>query len=311
MLANIKKTFIPKPAILAKAAEGRQSQFNVVVNGLLTFLVGMAAILTESVCIIPFFFIKAIFLHDPSMSTNSDFMRLAQLGVTVVPIIILTLYVKFVEKRSLRTMGFVGERAVTDYLLGMVVAFVMFSACVGICVATGAMTYGGFTLDGKYLILAGMFLGFIVQGASEETVCRGFMMTSFGSKGGAIAGVLFNSLVFGALHLLNSGVTVLSITNIVRFGLFMSLLVLKLNSIWMACAIHTVWNFVQGNFYGILVSGGDFGPSVFSFDSVGGKEMINGGAFGMEGGIATTCVLTASIIAVLLLRPREPRNNAA
>ena len=91
-------------------------------------------------------------------------------------------------------------------------------------------------------------------------------------------------------------------------GDVLSFLVLKLNSIWMACAIHSVWNFVQGNFFGILVSGGSFGASVFRFDSVGGKELLNGGDFGMEGGLATTVILTVSIMIVLLIKPREPEN---
>ena len=101
---------------------------------------------------------------------------------------------------------------------------------------------------------------------------------------------------------------VLPMINLILFGVFMSVLVLKLNSIWMACAIHSVWNFVQGNFYGILVSGNDFGPSVFRFESTEGMELLNGGSFGMEGGIATSVVLTVSIIIVLLLKPREAKN---
>ena len=294
------------PAILALAGEGRQAKWNIFLNGLAAFGVGIGSIITESVFVIPIVFAYIIVTHSKMTELPVDFMVLSQLAVTAAPIVILTLYVKFAEKRSLRSMGFVREHAVTDYLLGMAVAFIMFSAGVGICVATGAMTYDGYVLGNRYLVLIAMFLGFMVQGASEETVCRGFMMTSFGSKGGALAGMLFNSLVFGALHLLNSGITVLSMVNLILFGVFMSFLVLKLNSIWMACAIHTVWNFVQGNFYGILVSGNDFGPSVFRFSSVGGKELFNGGSFGMEGGLATTIVLTISIIIVLLLSPREP-----
>lgn len=311
MLTNIKKTFTPKPAILAQAAEGRQARWNIFLNGLAAFGVGIGSLLFESFVIIPLVFIYMIATNQSKVDDFSGFMLLASLAATVAPIVILPLYVKFVEKRSLRTMGFVKEHAVTDYLLGMAVAFAMFSACVGICVASGTMTFGGYTLNGQYVMLALMFVGFMVQGASEETVCRGFMMTSFGSKGGAFAGMLFNSLVFGALHLLNSGITVLSFVNLILFGLFMSMLVLKLNSIWMACAIHTVWNFVQGNFYGILVSGNGFGVSVFRFNSVEGGELLNGGAFGMEGGLATTTILTVSIIIVLLLRPRETKNAAA
>ena len=308
MLANIKKTFSPMPAILAQAQEGKQAKWNIILNGLAAFGVGIGSVYTEAVAMIPYFIAVGMIYGATGKAVSPDTTLIAQLFVTFMPIVILTLYVKFAEKRSVRSMGFVKEHAVTDYLLGMVIAFAMFSACVGICAAGGAMSFGGYVLGGRYLTLALMFLGFLVQGASEETVCRGFMMTSFGSKGGALAGMLFNSLVFGLLHLFNSGLNVLPMINLILFGVFMSVLVLKLNSIWMACAIHSVWNFVQGNFYGILVSGNDFGPSVFRFESTEGMELLNGGSFGMEGGIATSVVLTVSIIIALLLKPREAKN---
>lgn len=314
MLANIKKTFRPLPSILTAAQAGEQMENNVFVVALLAAVIALLGIFSEAIFLLPYMVVKGVLAGVAAAQTDNlqlDLdgadMMLAQLFVTVAATIVMMLYVKHIEKRSLRTMGFVKEHAVSDYLIGMVVAFAMFAACVGICMVTGAMVFDGFVLGGRYVMLALFFVGFIIQGMSEETVCRGFMMTSLGSKGGAVAGVLFNSLFFGALHLGNSGVTVLSMVNLVLFGLFMSVLVLKLNSIWMACAIHTVWNFVQGNFFGILVSGADMGPSVFRFVSVPGMGLWNGGQFGMEGGLATSIVLTLAIVIVLLLRPRETK----
>ena len=314
MLANIKKTFRPLPSILTAAQAGEQMENNVFVVALLAAVIAILGIFAEAIFLLPYMVVKGVLAGVAAAQTGNlqlDLdgadMMLAQLLATVAATIVMMLYVKHIEKRSLRTMGFVKEHAVSDYLIGMVVAFAMFAACVGICMVTGAMVFDGFVLGGRYVMLALFFVGFIIQGMSEETVCRGFMMTSLGSKGGAVAGVLFNSLFFGALHLGNSGVTVLSMVNLVLFGLFMSVLVLKLNSIWMACAIHTVWNFVQGNFFGILVSGADMGPSVFRFVSVPGMGLWNGGSFGMEGGLATSIVLTLAIVIVLLLRPRETK----
>ena len=314
MLANIKKTFRPLPSILTAAQAGEQMENNVFVVALLAAVIALLGIFSETIFLLPYMVVKGVLAGVAAAQTgnfqlnmNSVDMTLVQLFATVGATVAMMLYVKHVEKRSLRTMGFVREHAVSDYLIGMVVAFAMFAACVGICMATGAMVFSGYVLGGRYLMMALFFVGFIIQGMSEETVCRGFMMTSLGSKGGAVAGVLFNSLFFGALHLGNSGVTVLSMVNLVLFGLFMSVLVLKLNSIWMACAIHTVWNFVQGNFFGILVSGADMGPSVFRFVSVPGMGLWNGGSFGMEGGLATSIVLTLAIVIVLLLRPRETK----
>ena len=314
MLANIKKTFRPLPSILTAAQAGEQMENNVFVAALLVSVIALLGLFAEAVLLIPYVAVKSVMAGIEAAQTgnfqlnmNSVDMTLVQLFATVGATVAMMLYVKHVEKRSLRTMGFVREHAVSDYLIGMVVAFAMFAACVGICMATGAMVFSGYVLGGRYLMLALFFVGFIIQGMSEETVCRGFMMTSLGSKGGALVGVLFNSVFFGLLHLNNSGMTVFSMVNLVLFGLFMSVLVLKLNSIWMACAIHTVWNFVQGNYFGILVSGTDMGPSVFRFVSVPGMGLWNGGSFGMEGGLATCIVLTVATVITLLIKPREAK----
>lgn len=309
MLKNIKRTFSPMPDILRGAQQGRQMKYNAFVVGLIAFGIMIVALFAEVLAMVPYIAIK-VFIGivsggKVSIDLMGDEVMIASLFVTGASTIILMLYVRFGEKRSLCTMGFVKKHAVTDYLLGMVIAFAMFSACIGMCVAAGAMEFSGYVLDGQYVSLALLFVGFIIQGMSEEVICRGFMMTSFGSKAGAAAGMLFNSLVFGALHLGNDGVAPLAMVNLVLFGVFMSVLVLKLNSIWMACAIHSIWNFVQGNFYGVLVSGMDSGASIFRFESTKGFELLNGGSFGMEGGIATTIVLAVVIIIVLCIKPRS------
>lgn len=308
MKENIKRTFSPMPDILRGAQQGSQMKYNTFVVGLLAFAIMIVSMIAEAMIMVPYIFVKVFVAGISGGKVGIDITGseniILSLFATGAATIVIMLYVKFGEKRSLNTMGFVKKRAVTDYLLGMVIAFAMFSACIGICVATGAMEFGGYVLDGQYAVLALIFVGYLIQGMSEEVICRGFMMTSFGSKKGAAAGMFFNSLVFGALHLANPGISPMAMVNLVLFGIFMSALVLKLNSIWMACAIHSVWNFVQGNFYGVLVSGTNSGASVFSFKGFEGLELLNGGSFGMEGGAATTIVLAAAITIVLCIKPR-------
>lgn len=73
----------------------------------------------------------------------------------------------------------------------------------------------------------------------------------------------------------------------------------------MVGAIHSVWNLVQGNVYGIKVSGMETSCTMFSSAMTDGKELINGGAFGLEGGLAVTVVLLAGIAAVYFWRKRQ------
>ena len=102
-----------------------------------------------------------------------------------------------------------------------------------------------------------------------------------------------------ALHLLNNGIAPLALVNLFLYGVFASLYFLWRGNIWGIAAFHSMWNFAQGNVFGILVSGGDFGVSLLVSVSDPSGALINGGDFGLEGGVAVTVVLTLGIAFVL------------
>ena len=130
-------------------------------------------------------------------------------------------------------------------------------------------------------------------------------MISMARRYPIVVGILANSLIFGALHLANSGISVLAFVNLVLFGVFASLYFLRRGNIWGVAAFHTMWNLVQGNFYGIKVSGMEMQCSILQSAMTDGKELINGGEFGLEGGLAVTVVYTIGIVVLLLMKDKE------
>lgn len=120
-----------------------------------------------------------------------------------------------------------------------------------------------------------------------------------------LAAILANSLMFALLHLLNNGITALSMVNLTLFGVFASVYTLRSNSLWGICAIHSIWNFAQGIIIGIAVSGSRIDTSMFSFTPTEAGALINGGSFGLEGGLAVTAVLFVGIIATMLVKGRN------
>ena len=74
---------------------------------------------------------------------------------------------------------------------------------------------------------------------------------------------------------------------------------------WGAAALHSVWNWAQGNFFGMQVSGIPTGSSVFSFSQTEQAKWIGGGMFGLEGGAAATVVMLAVIVILLLIPARK------
>ncbi len=225
----------------------------------------------------------------------------AELITTVVISFLVIIYCRCIEKRNFRSMGFVKKRAVPQYLIGIIIGFAMFSACVLICVLTNSLEYKGIIVQGNVLFIVLFFIGFLFQGMEEEVLMRGYLMPSLSNKIPIVAAILLNSVLFSMLHLANDGITALAFINLILYGIFISVYVIRTNSLWGACAIHSVWNFVQGNFYGIFVSGMDTKTSVFRFTPVDNGELFNGGDFGLEGGLAVTFVLILSTALTLLL----------
>lgn len=235
---------------------------------------------------------------------SSDTLLIAMLFANIAIILITIFFCKFIQKRSMRTLGFVKEGMWKEYGIGLLVGFGIFSVAVLICVLTGTLQITG--LSSSFGIVTFVFfgLGYMIQGMAEEVLCRSYLMVSIARRYPMWVAVLLNALFFAALHLGNSGISPLAFVNLTLFGVFASVYFIKRGSIWGIGAVHTIWNFVQGNFYGIKVSGMETSCSVLDSISVEGGDFVNGGAFGLEGGIAVTIVLVAGIL-FILTRPAK------
>lgn len=246
---------------------------------------------------------------------NSRSYMYASLFGTILSGIVVILYCRFIQKRSLRTIGFEKKHVLRNYVIGMLIGFIMFSAVVGISAITGAIKIEGISSDFGLVTLGYILiflLGYIFQGAEEEILTRGYLMVNVGAKHKTITAIIVSAVVFSLLHIANTGVTVLSLINIALIGAFFGLYIICFDNIWGACAIHSIWNFTQGHIYGIKVSGMSTFESIFNVTNIQGKELINGGAFGAEGGIATTIVIVLSIALLLIYMKKTGRicNNS-
>lgn len=235
------------------------------------------------------------YLEMVNEMTSGDLFVAASLFATAGMILVVLLFCKLIQKRRMTSVGFVKKDMLKEYLVGLLMGFLFFTVAVLICVITGTMKFNGFSQSFSIGMFLLFLLGYMVQGMSEEVLCRGYFMISVARRYPIVAGILANSLSFAALHLFNSGISILAFINLTLFGILASVYFLKRGNIWGIAAFHSIWNLVQGNVYGVLVSGMGTECSVFSTTMVEGKELINGGAFGLEGGLAVTIVFVAGI----------------
>ncbi len=241
---------------------------------------------------------------------SSDALMVCMLFANLAMIGIVMLFCKVVQKRKMNTLGFVKKNMGREYLKGLGFGFLLFSAAVLLCVVTGSLKLKGISPDfapGMFLLFV---LGFLIQGMAEEVLCRGYFLVSFGRRHSMWAAALANALLFAMLHLGNDGVSPLALINLTLFGIFASVYFIKSGNIWGIGAFHSIWNLAQGNFYGIRVSGIVTTCSVLASSPVEGRSLINGGPFGLEGGLAVTVVLLAGTAFLLWKHPaREPRRE--
>lgn len=231
---------------------------------------------------------------------SSENIVILSLYATISGIIASIIYCRLFEKRSLFSMGFIKKNMFKEYGIGLIIGLIMISIPALVSIFTGAMTIDSFNKEFSGNIFLLFLVGFMIQGISEEILLRSYLFVSISIKSGIILGIIVNSLLFSLMHFANAGITVLSIINLILFGVFASVYFLKRGSIWGIGAIHSMWNFAMGNIYGIEVSGMKISNSLFKTSIDSTKSFINGGSFGFEGGIVATIVLLVGIILIIL-----------
>ncbi|MBR6960690.1 MAG: CPBP family intramembrane metalloprotease [Clostridiales bacterium] len=291
-----------RESALKKAKPGKKPGLIWILSVLITLGVEYLGVGLALVPILVIAVIKAIVSETGgyAFGFSSDGIMMLQLYPLFIITILFILYARFVEKRKARTLGFVKKGFLLQYVIGIIAGFAVFSLAVGIGHLTGAITIASST-DANVVTFILYCGAWIIQGMEEEVVCRGFLMTTLARRYSIPLAVIVNSVFFAAMHLLNPGIGILPFINLTLFGIFASLLFIKTNNIWVCSAVHSVWNLVQGNFYGISVSGNDQLSSFFRTTFVDGKELWNGGAFGLEGGLCVTIVLVLGCVITCLI----------
>ncbi len=214
------------------------------------------------------------------------------------------IYCRCFEKRPLFSMGFNKRGVVTEYLIGAFAGAVMISLPVLVCCLTGAAKLS-FNSSVDPLVITLFFLAFVLQGMGEEVLFRGYLLTTLSRRANTWVAIILSSVMFSVMHIANANFSIIAFVNITLFGIFAAMYMLKRGSIWGVGAIHTVWNFMQGNFFGFSVSGNPKLNSIFNCTLGEFGEILSGGEFGIEGGLGATVILLSALVLILALPPKR------
>ena len=231
-----------------------------------------------------------------------------ELSSFVIILFLFIFWVKVIEKNALSSLGFVKRNWLKYLAWGILMSLVQMGVIALVYQLSGI---GSFELNElslePILFILGLFPFWLLQGGTEEVATRGWLLTRIAARANLPLAIAISSSLFGFLHLGNSGVTFLSVLNIVLDGVLAGLLLVYTDSIWLVVAQHGTWNYVQGNLLGFQVSGTGADASIFSFTMGSGPDWLTGGEFGAEGSLITTIVLLVSLVIVYRLGERRER----
>lgn len=98
---------------------------------------------------------------------------------------------------------------------------------------------------------------------------------------------------------------VFGIINLLLISIIFSLLTIHFKSIWAACGLHSFWNAILYSVLGLNLSGnGETVTAIFNMESVG-KNIWNGGEYGIEASMITTVVLAISVALIWYMNRKE------
>lgn len=239
--------------------------------------------------------------------------------VFVVPSAILTFlavffgwfYGKIFEDLPFRALGcWFTPNWLKDLLFGLIIGAFSISTAVLI-----SNLFGGLRLEVNdsfdlipILLTSGMMLIFFSVGAfGEEVLFRGYLLQTMSRAKLFWLGALLTSLLFASAHNNNPHATVLSWLNTFIAGFWLAIAYWKTRNIWFPFGIHLAWNWVQGAFFGINVSGlSELAANPLLKVSEQGNFFISGGNYGIEGGIACTIALVVSTFLIWFLPVFNP-----
>lgn len=213
------------------------------------------------------------------------------------------LWIRLFEKRNFSSIGLkLNKSFFKKYFKGFSIGvlLMLIDTILIIVFAGGKISINNnLSLEVVGIVLLLMF-GWLIQGAEEEIIIRGHMMPMLSKSMPVIVSIIISSSYFAILHLGNPNVSILAILNLFLFGASMAVYALKEESIVGVCALHSAWNFTQGNIFRFPVSGLEANSiSILNLQVKG--NILDGGAFGPEGGLIETIVVIVFII-ILIVR---------
>ncbi|GAA0268403.1 hypothetical protein GCM10009127_05240 [Alteraurantiacibacter aestuarii] len=220
---------------------------------------------------------------------------------------------RYVERRSLATMGLTGERRLHKYMAGLAIGVGMIALTVGSIWLAGGFVGGdvlpAFSSTASLFWIAILLPCFAFQSGVEEFIFRGWLLSTATRRWNLAAGFIASSCAFAFLHF-SPHQPLREIIMTFTFGLFACAWAWRAGSIWGVMGWHAGWNWITGVGFAVPITGFDLKlPALLVQLTPTGPDVLTGGPAGPEGSVLTIGLLAAGTL-LLLAWPGGARGTA-
>ncbi|HVS87540.1 MAG TPA: CPBP family intramembrane glutamic endopeptidase [Candidatus Acidoferrum sp.] len=226
--------------------------------------------------------------------------------IILVGLFITTAIFARTERRNFGEYGLPAHNAFgAKFGEGLVWGFAAMSAILLVLRATGNFYFGTIFLSaGKIAAFAVLWsVYFVLVGVTEEFAFRGYPLFTLARGMGFWPAAGLMALLFGGVHLLNSGENWVGAASIVMSALLLAFTLRRTSDLWFAIGLHAAWDWAGSFFYGVPDSGISFTGHLLT-PSFRGSKWMTGGSVGPEASLVT---LLGYVVLLILVHFRFPQ----
>jgi membrane protease YdiL (CAAX protease family) len=246
--------------------------------------------------------------NRPSPSLASPALLLAGEAVGFALVLFFTWVMSRIERRRMGVYGLPLERSLwSSFVTGSVLwGFLPLTLLLLAMRSLGLFFFEGIALRGTdivyYAIIWGLF--FLFVGLLEEYFTRGYLLYTLADGIGFWPAAILLALLFGFMHMGNTGESRIGIMDVCLFAIFASVTLRLTRNLWLAVGAHAGWDWGQSFVYGVNDSGN---PAVGHLlnSRIQGPEWLSGGSVGPEGSVLSSILLLLMTVAFLAIYSRR------
>ena len=204
------------------------------------------------------------------------------------------------QREPLRTMGLARREGwKREFALGAALGWGGVVACVLPMALLGSLVIRFWTNQHQFFLLFVNLLTLVVAALAEEVAFRGYAFQRLIDAVGPTLATLGMSVLFAAMHLVNTNASAASTLVTILAGWLFSIAYLRTRALWLPWGLHFAWNASMGILFGLPVSGLTVFNPVITTNAVG-PIWLTGGGYGPEG--SAVAVIVLPVLMIVLVR---------